>query len=146
MTTTAQIPALPLPRLQADSARYWEAAANDRLHLQRCASCQAFQNLPRGHCVACGSTDMTWTPASGKATLASFSIVHRAPSAAWRTQVPYVLALVDLAEGVRLMLNVRTADPGSLQIGEALEIFFEPRGDTGFKLPQARRPGESPNA
>jgi uncharacterized OB-fold protein len=71
--------------------------------------------------------------------VASFSIVHRGPTKAFKEISPYVLALIDLEEGVRLMLNILGEDREQVAIGDAVEIIFEARGDEGFKLPQARR-------
>lgn len=71
----------------------------------------------------------------------TFSIVHRAPTPAFKDDVPYVLALVDFEEGFRLMMNVLGANADSTAIGDAVEVTFEARGDDGHKLPQVQRAG-----
>ena len=68
----------------------------------------------------------------------SHSIVHRAPSPAFRERVPYVVALVDLEEGPRMMANIVGDDALEVAIGDAVEVLFEERGE-GRKLPQFRR-------
>jgi uncharacterized OB-fold protein len=74
-----------------------------------------------------------WRPASGRGTLHSFTVVHRAPpppegavDGAWAGTVPYVVALVDLDEGVRLMANLVgvTPDPATLTIGAPLTLEY----------------------
>lgn len=130
---------LPLPIPDADSRPYWDAAQEGRLVLQRCAACGAVQSIPRRFCGACQSADLEWRDSEKRGVVASFSIVHRGPSAAFRGHTPYVLALVDLVGGMRLMLNVLGDDRERTEIGDAVEIVFEARGDEGFLMPQARR-------
>lgn len=133
----------PVPVPNADTAPYWDAAAREELCLQQCESCGAMQSVPRIACAACHGTRLAWRRASGRGQVASFSVVHRAPTKAFEDDLPYVLALVDLVEGVRLMLNIRGEDREHVAIGDLVEIFFEERGTEGFKLPQARRVGSS---
>ena len=130
---------LPIPQIKADSRPYWDAAAKDELKLQRCSRCTAFQSIPRSHCADCHCEQLQWLTVPRQGTVVSFSIVHRGPSKAFKDDVPYVLALVDLEVGARLMLNIRGDDRERVAIGDAVEIFFEARGDEGFKIPQARR-------
>lgn len=130
---------LPLPIPDADSRPYWDAARERRLVLQRCAACGAVQSIPRRFCGACRSAALEWRDSEPRGVVASFSIVHRGPTAAFRDHTPYVLALVDLAGGMRLMLNILGEDRALTAIGDAVEIVFEARGDAGFLMPQARR-------
>ena len=64
--------------------------------------------------------------------------MRRAPSPEFRDRVPYVVALVELAEGPRMMANVVGEGALEVAIGDALELTFEDRGE-GRKLPQFRR-------
>src|SRR4051794_28680740 len=92
----------------AGSAPFWAAARHGRLVVQRCA-CGAWQHPPRPFCLACGSTP-DFAPVSGRGTVYSFTVVERALVPALRPFVPYVLALIDLEEGVR-MLSVLRGEP-----------------------------------
>ena len=74
--------------------------------------------------------------ASGRGRVASFTWVERGPSAAFRE--PYMLALIDLDEGVRLMMNILDAQPDAIAIGDPVRIVFEVRQPDGPILPQAR--------
>jgi len=131
--------ALPFPELRTAEARhFFAAAAQGRLELQRCAACAKIWFYPRPACVACGAEQYAWIVASGRGRVHSHSIVHRAPSPEFRDRVPYVVALVDLAEGPRMMANVVGEGALEVSIGDALELTFEDRGE-GRKLPQFRR-------
>jgi uncharacterized OB-fold protein len=130
---------LPFPEPQTAEARhFFDAAAQGRLALQRCAACARVWFYPRPACVACGAERYAWIVASGRGRVHSHSIVHRAPSPAFRERVPYVVALVDLEEGPRMMANIVGDDALEVAIGDAVEVLFEERGE-GRKLPQFRR-------
>jgi len=131
--------ALPFPeQLTAEAAHYFAAAAQGRLELQCCEACAKIWFFPRPACVACGSERFRWIVASGRGRVHSHSIVHRAPSPDFRACVPYVVALVDLEEGPRMMTNIVGEGALEVSIGDALELTFEERGE-GHKLPQFRR-------
>jgi len=127
----------PIPIPDLDSAAYWEAARRHELVLQRCRSCDRFRFYPRSHCPYCFSGSFAWQSASGRGTVYSFTIIHRAPSPGFEAKVPYVLALIDLSEGVRMMSNITECDPNDVEIGMPVEIAFEDLSDT-ISLPQFR--------
>src|SRR5206468_2761141 len=86
--------------------------------------CGRPQSFPRPRCVRCGGS-IAWLEASGEGRVYSYTVVHRAPHESLVPLVPYVVALVDLAEGVRMMSRVRAADSGVVQIGAAVRVAFE---------------------
>jgi uncharacterized OB-fold protein len=106
---------------------YWESLRAHALALQWCAACQAPIFYPRALCPRCFGADLEWRPASGRGSLYSFTIVHRAPSPALQGAVPYVVALVDLEEGVRLMTTLQDVvpDPEALRPGMPLELVYD---------------------
>lgn len=128
----------PEPRVDAVTAPYWEAAAEGRLVLPRCRRCGRCHHHPRGLCPHCWSTDLEWVDAEGTGTVVTFSIVHQPPSPGFG--VPYVLAVVELAEGPRMMANVLDVDPAAVRIGMPVEVTFERRDTT--TLPQFRPAGQ----
>lgn len=135
--------ALPFPDPRtAEAAHFFDAAAQDRLELQRCERCATVWFYPRPACVACGAQTYSWFAASGRGRVHSVSIVHRAPTPAFGDRVPYVVALIDLDEGPRMMTNVVGDDARAVAIGDAVEVVFEDRGE-GRKLPQFRRCAEA---
>lgn len=125
----------PLPHPTADSEAFWAACNEGRFTIQKCRSCGAAQHYPRGLCTACGSHDLEMIEASGRGEVFSFTINHRAPRPAFAENGPYVIALIDLEEGPRMMMNVIGCAPAEVRIGMAVKIVFEERGD--MKLPQA---------
>jgi uncharacterized OB-fold protein len=129
---------LPGPVPNADGAPYWEGAKAGRLMLQRCTGCAAPRFPPRWVCPRCGSQQVEWVAAAGRGTVYSFTIVHRAPLPAFRPSLPYVIALIDLEEGVRMMANIRGEDALEVAIGDAVEVLFEARAEGGA-VPQFRR-------
>lgn len=130
---------LPEPIVNADSAPYWGAAREDLLKIQKCVDCGALRFFPRYLCTECGSDNTEWTEVSGRGTVHSFTIVHRAAFPEFQAITPYVVALVDLAEGPRMMTNIVGEDALEVEIDDAVEVCFEARGTDGAKVPQFRR-------
>ena len=117
-----------LPRPDADSRPFWKAAAEGRLLVQYCSSCGTPRFYPRLLCPSCHSDEHRWEQAAGTGTVYTFSVVRRAPSPAFAADVPYVVALIDLDEGVRMMANV-VADPAEVAIGDRVRVRFRPGTD-----------------
>lgn len=130
---------LPAPIVNGDSAPYWEGARDDRLLLQRCVGCGALRFFPRYLCTECGSDAVDWIEASGEGTVHSFTVVHRAAFPEFQERTPYVVALIDLAEGPRMMTNIVGDDALSVAIGDAVAVTFEERGPDGAKVPQFKQ-------
>ena len=91
----------PLPRPAPESARYWQAAREHRLELPRCNACGKFWFPPSQSCPHCLAADFAWMPVSGVGKIYSFVVFHRVYHPAFAQDVPYVVALVELAEGPR---------------------------------------------
>ena len=127
---------LPLPRANPDSQAFWEGTACDELRYQRCTQCHHAQFPPRAHCLRCeGATE--WAVSRGTGVVHSFTRVERAPSAAFKALVPYVIVLAEMDEGFRLMLNLHAEAPDELIIGARIRVTFEATAERGLKLPQA---------
>ena len=129
--------ALPVPPMNGDSRPYWEAAREGRLVIRQCRACSQVHFMPRHVCPHCWSDALDWIDASGHGVVHSYSIVRRAPLAEFAAEVPYVVALIDLDEGPRMMANIVGEGRLEVRIGEAVTVLFEPRGDVA--LPQFRR-------
>lgn len=114
----------PLPRPDPLTAPYWAAARERRFVLPRCADCGRFHFYPRSLCPHCGSVRITWTAASGNGSVYTFTVIHRAPGPAFAAEVPYVVAIVALAEGPHLMANVTGCDPAAVRIGMPVAVAF----------------------
>ncbi len=118
-----------LPQPTAETAAYWEGCRKHQLLIQRCTQCGCYQFYPRIVCTACMSDGIDWVQASGHGRVLSFTVVHRAVSAAYKAEVPYVLALIELDEGPTMMSNVVEIDAESVAIGLPVEVVFEEWSD-----------------
>jgi uncharacterized OB-fold protein len=118
--------AYPVP--DAVTAPFWEGVAEGVLRIQRCASCGRHVFYPRVVCPHCGGTDLAWVEATGAGRVHSFTVVHRAPPD-YRDEVPYVVALVELEEGVRLMTRLVDVEPAAVCVDLPVEVAMrgEPR-------------------
>jgi uncharacterized OB-fold protein len=126
--TSGDVKPRPAPRPDTESAAYWSATLDGKLLVQRCTSCGHCQLYPRAHCLACRSA-VEWVEASGRGTVYSFTIIRQNLSRSFRHLVPYVVALVDLEEGPRLMTNIVDCDPVDVRIGAPVAVHFEPVSD-----------------
>ena len=135
MNDSARAKPLPTPETQ----HYWDGAAAGELRLQRCQACSKAYFPPRPFCPACGSRGVRVFAASGKATLYSYIIN---PRAAPGFTAPYAIAVVQLAEGPRLMTNIIDCPqtPEALVLDMALEVAFQKLDDT-ITLPVFRPAG-----
>jgi len=131
-------PSLPQPVANADSLPYWNAARERRLVIRRCRTCGEVHFMPRHLCPTCWSADLEWIDAKGGGTVHSYTVIRRASAPAFASRVPYVVALIDLDEGPRMMANVLGDDALSMAIGDRVQLTFEDRGD-GALIPQFQR-------
>ncbi|MFF4957382.1 Zn-ribbon domain-containing OB-fold protein [Streptomyces sp. NPDC001222] len=115
---------LDLPDADAFTRAYWDAAAEGRLLIRRCAACARAHHYPREFCPYCWSEDVTWERASGRAALHTWSVVHRNDLPPFAERTPYVAAVVDLVEGPRMMTEVVECAQDRLRVGMALEAAF----------------------
>jgi hypothetical protein len=115
----------PLPVPTPETRPFWEAARRHELHLQRCRACGRHVFYPRAVCPHCFGNDLEWQRVSGRGRLHTFTVVHRG-ARGFPLGPPYVLAIVELAEGPRLMTNLVDceADPARLTIGMPVEVVF----------------------
>jgi hypothetical protein len=115
----------PVPETTAFAAPFWAAAREHRLVLQHCPRCDRVQHFPRAWCTNCLNDVMEYVDASGSGTVYSFTVVRRTPNPAFTGRLPYVLALVDLDEGVRIYTNIVGCDPDDVRVGQRVRASFE---------------------
>lgn len=124
MTATG-VYAKPLPKWTSWSRPFWEAARRHELVIQRCGACHQAVFFPKAFCPHCLGRGLGWERASGGGTIYSFTVVRNNPPSAFLHDVPFVIAIIELEEGVRLMSNVVQCDPETLRCGQAVEVMFE---------------------
>jgi hypothetical protein len=119
----------PLPAITAEAKRFWDAAAQNKLVMQRCQGCSAWIWTPRPLCNECGSAAVQWTPMSGKGEIYSFTVIRqvvgRAASKAFEPDIPYVVAWVDLDEGPRMITNIVGCPVEDVKLGMKVSVVFE---------------------
>jgi len=124
--------ARPRPATNEDTAFFWEGAARGELLIQRCASCGTLRHPPRPACPSCRSLEWDTQRAGGRGTVHSYVVHHHPPVPGF--EPPYVVVLVELEEGTRLVSNLVDADPSEVSIGMPVEVEFV-RVDDELTLP-----------
>ena len=115
----------PLPRIDEESKGFWEACQRHELYVQQCGACGAYRHYPRAVCPACLSSDTRWVQSSGRGTVYTFTVTYQNLAPGFRESLPYVLAYVELDEGVRLLTNIIGCAPEAVTIGMPVEVTFE---------------------
>ena len=135
MSSPAPARAKPAPVPTPETQAYWDGCAAGELRLQRCADCSEAFFYPRPVCPACGSARVEWFTATGRATLYSYVINHRA-APGFENDGPYAIAVVQLEEGPRMMTNITGIPntPEDLVLDMPLQVTFEQRGDVSLPL------------
>ena len=101
----------------------------DRFSLPRCEDCGKFHFYPKPACPHCGGTRLAWAEASGRGEVYSHSVVYRAPSPAFKDDLPYVIAIVKTDEGPHLLSREVGMKPEEVRIGQRLRVRPEPGPD-----------------
>ena len=130
------------PSMTPDTQFFWDGAKEHRLLIQQCDGCHRFRHPPRPMCPVCNSLQWTAIEASGRATVFSF-VMPRHPQYPW-FEPDYIVALVELEEGVRLVTNLVDVAPAEVCVGMAVTVRFD-EFDGGLVLPMFRptRAGEA---
>lgn len=125
----------PAPVPTEATQPFWDAAAQGTLLFQRCGACARTQSIPRPFCRHCGQDAPRWERSAGLGRIYTFTVNHRAANAHMADKLPYVVAVVELDEGPRLMANIVDAAPADVRIGDRVQVRFLPLGE-GLSLPQ----------
>ena len=139
-TEPAQPKAVPKPAPSPGEITrfFWDAAREHRLVVQRCDGCGYYIHWPQLRCPRCGSERLSHAELSGRGTVYSFCIVHHVFHPGFAADVPYSLAMIELAEqpGLRMVANIIDCANEDVRTGMAVEVTFEDR--EGYTLPQFR--------
>jgi uncharacterized OB-fold protein len=128
----------PIPKPTPETKPFWDAAKQHQLRIQRCRDCAQHYFYPRPLCPHCLSRNVEWVDCSGRGRLHTFVINYRPPRN-FPLQQPFIIGIVELDEGVRMMSNIVgiEADPTRLRCDMPLEVVFEDLTDT-ITLPKFR--------
>jgi len=117
----------PLPSPDPESTPFWEGCRREKLLIQRCRACGLHRFPPTDFCPGCRSHDTEWVEASGKGRVFSWIVVrHPVPKEVYAGEVPYVVAIVLLDEGVRMVSNLVDVDPEAVEADMPVEVRFRP--------------------
>lgn len=122
----------PLPTPMTPEAKpYWDGLRDGKLMLPKCGDCESAFFYPRIACPHCHSRNVGWIQASGKGTLYSFQIGYRAFNPAFKIKPPYILAMIQLEEGPRILSNLINIepDPAIVKCDMPVEVVFEKQTD-----------------
>lgn len=129
--------AKPLPTTTPWSAPFWEGCRRGELLVQKCEDCQSYVFYPKMYCPNCLSSHLEWIKASGKGTVYSFMTVYGFQPTEFAADVPYVVAIIELEEGVRMMSNIVGCPPDSVRCDMKVGVVFDKVTDA-FTLPKFR--------
>jgi uncharacterized protein len=120
------------PAMSQDTAFFWEGAERGELLIQRCTGCQMLRHPPGPGCPSCGSMEWDTMVSSGRGTVHSYAVHHYPPIPGH--DIPNVVALVDVEEGVRILANLTDIEPDDVKVDMPVEVHFAVRDDV--TLPQ----------
>jgi hypothetical protein len=130
-------PAKPKPRPAPESLPYWQAAKEHRLALPKCEDCAQFWFPPSRTCPHCLSTNFSFQNVSGRGKVFSFVTFHRVYRPAFAQDVPYVVALVELEEGPRVLTNILGISHEDVRCEMPVEVVFDDY-DEDMSIPKFR--------
>ncbi|MCA1833406.1 MAG: Zn-ribbon domain-containing OB-fold protein [Actinomycetota bacterium] len=113
---------LPVP--DVESATYWQGAREGKLLIKHCNACERHFFYPRAACPFCWSVDTSWRESSGRGNVYTFTVVHQNDLPPFRDRVPYVIAVIELEEGVRMTANVEGCSPDDVRCGMRVRVAF----------------------
>ena len=118
--------AKPLPRIDDLNRPHWEGAQAGELRVQRCLHCATPRYPPSRWCPKCLHDETEWVTTSGRGTVWSWCVFHRAYFKGFEPDLPYTVALIALEEGVRLYSNLIGVPDERLRVGLPVRAVFEP--------------------
>lgn len=117
----------PLPELTDQTRPFWTAAREGKLVMQKCARCATFNFHPKPWCIECGSRDLDWEPVRPSGTVYSYTVSRSVAMnyPGWQAELPVLLCLIDMDDGVRLYGQLTDCDEHFVQIGMRVGVHFE---------------------
>jgi len=125
----------PSPVASPIEMPFWEAAKKGELIVQKCLDCNRFVFYPRIFCPHCHSDGLTWVKASGNGKIYSYTVVRSNPPSAFVKDLPYIVAIIRLDEGVTMLSNVVGCSPEEVEFEMPVQVVFEKLNEE-FTLPK----------
>jgi uncharacterized OB-fold protein len=137
-------PHVMIPKPDELDLKFYQAVAKaGALHVQRCDACGTWTHPARYYCPKCSSGDFTFAPASGRATVYSYTVSHMSVEPTWQAVVPYVTIVAELAEGPRLVASAKSIRPNEVVLGMPIHLVTETKSPD-FAIFWAERVEEKP--
>lgn len=111
------------PAISPDTEFFWHGLREHKLLIQRCAECGELRHPPRPMCPKCRCLHWDTVESGGRGTVYSFVMPHQPRFPFF--DYPYIVVLVELDEGVRLVSNLCGIDPADVTVGMAVEVFYQ---------------------
>ena len=115
----------PMPVVDPGTKPFWDAARAHRLSIPRCNACGKHHFYPRELCPHCHSADLEWVDVSGKGEIYSYTIARKPAGPVFAADVPYVIAMIALDEGPRMLTNIVTDDFETVRISDRVRVHFD---------------------
>ncbi|MCP4713473.1 MAG: nucleic acid-binding protein [Deltaproteobacteria bacterium] len=126
------------PYIDEDNREFWEAHKENKLVFQTCANCGQMIHRPRPMCPYCLATEKKWVESTGIGTVYSWVVFVYDRAAYPGIKVPYIVVLVEMAEGPRVISNMEGVEPEDMYVGMPVEVFFE-KIDEDLTLPKFKK-------
>ena len=115
----------PLPAPTQETEPFWQGLRNEQVLLQRCEDCGSWIFYPRSNCSNCLSANLKWHQVSGEGTLYTFTVTRQATAPHFVDEVPQLIAMIDLNEGVRLTSTLVADESDDLKVGAKVVPVFD---------------------
>jgi len=117
--------AKPLPHLDEENRPFWEALQRHELYVQKCRDSGDLRYHPRALCTNCLSSRTEWLRSKGLGKIYTFTVTNQNQAPGFRESLPYVMAWVELDEGLKMLTNIVDCPPQQVRIGMPVEAVFE---------------------
>jgi uncharacterized OB-fold protein len=124
----------PIPVIDSDSKIFWENCQNNILVLPKCQDCGDYFFYPRSICPNCMSDQIEWKEVSGNGKVYSYTIARRPAGKAFAAYTPYIVAIIQLDEGPRMMANIINVELSEISCEMRVQVVYQEINDS-FKLP-----------
>jgi uncharacterized OB-fold protein len=114
----------PLPHLDEENRPWWEALKRHELYVQKCRACGDLRYYPRAQCTSCLSPQTEWVRCSGRGKVYTFTATYQNQAPGFRETLPYIMAYVELDEGLKMLTNLVECRPEEVKIGMPVEVVF----------------------
>ena len=125
----------PLPQANPDTQPFWDGCKEHELRFQKCMDCDHVRWPPSIICPECHADQTEWITAGGKGVVYTYAVYHRAFHPAFKDDLPYVAAIVELEEGPHLLTNIIGCKPEEVRCDMPVVVAWEDVTDE-FSLPK----------